>query len=120
MKEKLNLLRKNLFLELYCHSMNSSSPGFNGIIITNDKKIYYYSSTFNMLDHTEAESISDGEAIDDETYLKLAEYINNNIAGKEFEPIMMRDSNCHVYVNDLNIVNHLETYNDLKNIIDKK
>ncbi len=120
MKEKLDLLRKDLFLELYCRAMNSSNPGFDGIIITNDKKIYHYSSHFSISSHTETEKISDGEELNNEIYLELQNYINENIAGKEFEPIMMRDSNYHVYVNGLDIINHLEIYNDLKNIISKK
>jgi hypothetical protein len=121
MKEKLEELRKDIFLELSSWGGLGPMPGTGGLIITKDKKIYYYHSYFRIssqfIDKVDKEGITDGEIIDDNIYKELEEYINNKIRGKEFNPQKIFDAGYTVSGNDFKIVNHYEIYDEIRKII---
>ena len=75
MQEKLEKLRQNKFLEISSWAGLSPTPGSQGIIITKDKKIYYYHKYYriseNFKDKVKPEDISGGIVIDEDIYLKL-------------------------------------------------
>ena len=128
MQEKLEKLRLNKFLEIRSWAGLSPMPGTTGIIITNDKKIYYYHKYHripeNLKDKIKLEDISEGRIIDEDIYLKLVNYLEENIIGKEFEEISIRDAGVsisgNINNNRFNINNHFDIYNDLKRIIYSK
>ena len=125
MQEKLRL---NKFLEIRSWAGLSPMPGTTGIIITNDKKIYYYHKYHhipeNLKDKIKLEDISEGRIIDEDIYLKLVNYLEENVIGKEFEEINIRDAGVsisgNINNNRFNINNHFDIYNDLKRIIYSK
>ena len=124
MEEKLEILRKDRFLELRSWSGLSDMPGTHGFIITNNRMIYHYHSYHrvpsSLGDKVKLENISNGTIINDEVYSKLSNYINKNIIGKKFENIRVRDAGCNVISDGFNISNHFEICNDLMKIIGGK
>ena len=124
MREKLDILRKDRFLELKSWAGLSDMPGTHGLIITNDKKIYYYQNYHHVPSSLEGkfklEDISFGGVISVDVYNKLANYINENIIGKKFENVCVRDAGCNVIGNGFNICNQFEICNDLMKIIGGK
>ena len=100
MQEKLESLRLDKFLEINSWAGLSPTPGSQGIIITKDKKIYYYHKYHripdSLKDKIKLEEISEGRLIDEDIYLGN---LNNN---------------------SFNINNHFNIYNDLKRIIYSK
>ena len=127
MQEKLEKLRLNKFLEIRSWAGLSPMPGTTGIIITNDKKIYYYHKYHhipeNLKDKIKLEDISEGRIIDEDIYLKLVNYFEEKVIGKDFENINTRDAGVNISGtlnnNSFNI-NNLDIYNDLKRIINSK
>ncbi len=125
MQEKLKSLRLDKFLELSSWAGLSPMPGTTGIIITKDKKIYYYHKYHhvpeNLKDKIKLEDISEGRIIDEDIYLKLVNYLEEKVIGKEFEEINIRDAGVNISGtlnnNSFNIHNHFDIYNDLKKII---
>ena len=125
MQEKLKSLRLDKFLELSSWAGLSPMPGTTGIIITKDKKIYYYHKYHhvpeNLKDKIKLEDISEGRVIDEDIYLKLVNYLEEKVIGKEFEEINIRDAGVNISGtlnnNSFNIHNHFDIYNDLKKII---
>ena len=125
MQEKLKSLRLDKFLELSSWAGLSPMPGTTGIIITKDKKIYYYHKYHhvpeNLKDKIKLEDISEGRVIDEDIYLKLVNYLEEKVIGKEFEEINIRDAGVKISGtlnnNSFNIHNHFDIYNDLKKII---
>lgn len=128
MQEKLEKLRLNKFLEIRSWAGLSPMPGTTGIIITNDKKIYYYHKYHhvpeNLKDKIKLEDISEGRIIDEDIYLKLVNYLEENIIGKEFEEINIRDAGVSISGtinnNSFNVHNHFNIFNDLEKIIYSK
>ena len=128
MQEKLEKLRQNKFLEIRSWAGLSPMPGTTGIIITNDKKIYYYHKYHhipeNLKDKIKLEDISEGRIIDEDIYLKLVNYFEEKVIGKDFENINTRDAGVNISGtlnnNSFNIYNHFDIYNDLKRIIYSK
>ena len=128
MQEKLEKLRLNKFLEIRSWAGLSPMPGTTGIIITNDKKIYYYHKYHhipeNLKDKIKLEEISKGRLIDEDIYLNLVNYLEEKIIGKDFENINTRDAGVNISGtlnnNSFNIYNHFDIYNDLKRIIYSK
>ena len=128
MQEKLEELRKDLFIELKSWAGLSPMPGNSGTIITNDNKIYYYHDYFrvpvDMEDKITKQEISEGAEVDQETINKLKEYIEKNLVGKEFPDQMIFDASFNVTINYnnqiINIHNYHEVYSDLYKIINKK
>ena len=128
MQEKLEKLRLNKFLEIRSWAGLSPMPGTTGIIITKDKKIYYYHKYHhvpeNLKDKTKLEDISEGRIIDEDIYLKLVNYLEEKVIGKDFENINTRDAGVsisgNINNNRFNINNHFDIYNDLKRIIYSK
>lgn len=128
MQEKLEKLRLNKFLEIRSWAGLSPMPGTTGIIITNDKKIYYYHKYHhipeNLKDKIKLEDISEGRIIDEDIYLKLVNYFEEKVIGKDFENINTRDAGVNISGtlnnNSFNIYNHFDIYNDLKRIIYSK
>ena len=128
MQEKLEKLRLNKFLEIRSWAGLSPMPGTTGIIITNDKKIYYYHKYHripeNLKDKIKLEDISEGRIIDEDIYLKLVNYLEENIIGKEFEEINIRDAGVSISGtinnNCFNVHNHFNISSDLEKIIYSK
>ena len=125
MIKKLDELREKKFLEISSWAGLSSMPGTESIIVTKDKKIYYYHNYHHvpiyLKDKVKLEDISKGKVLDDKIYSKLVNYVENNIIGKDFEDIMIFDAGWRVSGNlnnnNFNICNHLDIYNDLRGII---
>lgn len=121
MKEKLDVLRKNRFLEVNSWAGLSNMPGTNGFIITSDKMIYYYHRYHHipsyLKDEISLEFISDGKRISDEVYMKLVHYIKRKIIGKNFKDISIYDAGCSVIGDGFSVTNNYKIYNDLKEII---
>ena len=128
MQEKLESLRLDKFLEISSWAGLSPTPGSHGIIITKDKKIYYYHKYHripdSLKDKIKLEEISEGRLIDEDIYLKLVNYLEEKIIGKDFENINTRDAGVsisgNINNNSFNINNHFDIYNDLKRIIYSK
>ena len=128
MQEKLESLRLDKILEISSWAGLSPMPGTEGIIITKDKTLYYYHKYHhvpeNLKDKISLEGISEGKTIDDNIYSKLVNYLEENIIGKEFDNINIRDARVSISGtlnnNSFNINNHFDVYNDLKRIINSK
>ena len=128
MQEKLESLRLDKFLEISSWAGLSPTPGSQGIIITKDKKIYYYHKYHripdSLKDKIKLEEISEGRLIDEDIYLNLVNYLEEKIIGKDFENINTRDAGVsisgNINNNSFNINNHFDIYNDLKRIIYSK
>ena len=116
MKEKLELLRKNLLVELSSWAGLSPTPGTSGTIITTDHKIYYYHSYRILKDNTIDESLSEGILINDEDYQKIEKYIEDHL-NKDFEYIKIFDAGFTIRTKNKVITNHIEEYNELKKLI---
>ena len=128
MQEKLESLRLDKILEISSWAGLSPMPGTEGIIITKDKTIYYYHKYHHvpdsLKDKIKLEEISEGRLIDEDIYLKLVNYLEEKIIGKDFENINTRDAGVNISGNlnnnSFNIHNHFDIYNDLKRIIYSK
>mgnify|MGYP007112567223 CR=1 FL=1 len=128
MQEKLEKLRLNKFLEISSWAGLSPTPGSQGVIITKDKKIYYYHKYYriseNFKDKVKPEDISGGIVIDEDIYLNLVNYLEEKIIGKDFENINTRDAGVsisgNINNNSFNIHNHFNISNDLEKIIYSK
>ena len=128
MQEKLESLRKNSLVELQTWAGLSPTPGVNGVIVTNDKKIYYY-HRYNYiapsLQHTVTpEGLSEGIELDDKKYNKLIKYIEKNIIGKSFKDQIIFDASWHVIINydgkKITINNYPEINSEINKIIGGK
>ncbi len=121
MEERLEELRSNAFLELRSWGMTGYKRGKSGIIITDDKKVFYYHSYFNgpsaSLEDAMDDYISDGKDFDEKRYAELVNYIDQYIIGKDFEEVDMRDGGCFISGKGFKVVNHFNLYNDIKKII---
>ena len=127
MQEKLESLRLDKILEISSWAGLSPMPGTTGIIITKDKKIYYYHKYHHvpdsLKDKIKLEEISEGRLIDEDIYLNLVNYLEEKIIGKDFENINTRDAGVSISGNINNNsfnINNLDIYNDLKRIINSK
>ena len=128
MEEKLELLRKNSLLELQTWAGLSPTPGVSGVIVTNDKKIYYY-HRYNYIapsyqDMVTPEGLSEGVVLSDNNYNKLIKYIEKNIIGKSFKDQIIFDASWHVFINyygkKIVINNYPEINSELNKIIGGK
>ncbi len=128
MQEKLESLRLDKILEISSWAGLSPMPGTEGIIITKDKTLYYYHKYHHvpdsLKDKIKLEEISEGRLIDEDIYLKLVNYLEEKVIGKDFENINTRDAGVsisgNINNNSFNINNHFDIYNDLKRIIYSK
>ena len=121
MKEKLEELRKDIFLELSSWGGLGPMPGTQGLIITTDKKIYYYHNYYripkDLEDKVTREGITKGESISNELYESIINYIDNNIKGKTFDNPMIFDAGCKIIGKGFIISNHFDIYGELNKII---
>lgn len=121
MEEKLDILRKDRFLELSSWAGLSDMPGTSGLIITNDKMIYHYHSYHHVPSDLKGkiklEDISSGEKISDEVYMNVECFINRKIIGKKFKNLFIFDCGCSVIGDGFDISNNYKIYNKLKEII---
>lgn len=102
--------RKDRLIELSESHGFSPDPGTHRILITKDKKIYYYTKTQHTL--FKSESI-----LDDKRFNKILEYIKNNIDNKSFERVMICDSSFEVITENKVIMNHPEINWDIQKIL---
>lgn len=120
MNEKLDSLRKNALLELSAWGGLGPMPGTSGVIITTDKKLYYYHNYFmvpkSLEEKVSKEGITDGEEIPEELYQEIISYINN-IKDKEYGVVRMYDAGYNIKGKDFNIVNQYEIYHELSELI---
>ena len=121
MEEMLKILRKDRFLELNSWAGLSNMPGTSGLIITNNRMIYYYHRYHHvpdcLKDKIKLEDISSGKRISDDVYMKLYRYINRKIIGKKFKDLFIFDCGCSVIGDGFDISNNYKIYNELKDII---
>ena len=121
MEEMLKMLRKDRFLELSSWAGLSDMPGTSGLIITNNKMIYYYHRYHHVPSYLEGkvklEDISSGKRIGDDIYMKLYHFINKKIIGKKFKDLFIFDCGCSVIGDGFDISNNYKIYNKLKDII---
>ena len=121
MEEMLKTLRKDRFLELSSWAGLSDMPGTSGLIITNNKMIYYYHRYHHLPSYlvgkVKLEDISSGKRISDDIYMKLYRYINRKIIGKKFKDLFFFDCGCSVIGDGFDISNNYKIYNKLSNII---
>ena len=108
-------------MELSSWTELSDMPGTSGVIITNDKMIYYYHSYHHipsdLRDKIKLEDISSGKRISDDVYMKLERFINRKIIGKNFKNLFIFDCGCSVIGDGFDISNNYKIYNKLSNII---
>lgn len=121
MEEMLKMLRKDRVLELSSWAGLSDMPGTSGLIITNNKMIYYYHRYHHvptyLVGKVKLEDISSGKRISDDIYMKLYRYINRKIIGKKFKDLFIFDCGCSVIGDGFDISNNYKIYNELKDII---
>ena len=83
MKDKLNELRKDLFIEISSWGGLGPMPGNSGTIITKDNKLYryheYYRIPEDMQDKVTKEGLTEGTQLSEETVEKLKNYIEKNL-----------------------------------------
>ncbi len=128
MEEKLEMLRSNSLIELKTWAGLSPTPGVSGVIVTNDKKIYYYHKynyvSPSLKDMVEPEGLSEGITINNKRYKKLIKYIEENIIDKTFENRVILDATFHIYVNydgkKIVINNYPEINSEISKIIGGK
>ena len=117
MEEMLKTLRKDRFLELSSWAGLSDMPGTSGLIITNNKMIYYHHVPSYLKGKVKLEDISSGKRISDDVYMKLYHYIKRKIIGKKFKDLFIFDCGCSVIGDGFDISNNYKIYNKLSNII---
>lgn len=132
MQEKLKDLQSNSLLEVSSW-WGLHNPGKSGIIITQDKKIYYYNFYHRMTSFLEKnniplESITKGKTITEKEYEKVIKFIEEEIVGKTFTQERIFDVGYTVRGNykgqPYNIYNNigygkeLGLYNKAKELID--
>ena len=125
MKNKLEELRKNMLIEVSSWGGLSLTPGTSGLIVTQDKKVYYYHMYFripeNLKDKISLEDISEGKELQGSTYKKLIKYIEEKIINVEYENKFIFDASFHIIVNYKNkkitVNNYPEINNEINRII---
>lgn len=125
MKEKLESLRKNILIELSSWAGLSLTPGVNSILITKDKKIYYYHQyhriPISLEEKITKEGLTEGIKISDKKYQKLINIIKEKIINKNYEPNHIFDASFYIKGNynnqNFNIINHPDLYNEIYKII---
>ena len=100
MQEKLNDLKNNCLLEV-SHWWGFMGGGNSGTIITQDKKLYTYTFHNNLTpilkdNNIPLEYISKGQKLTEEEYQTITKFIENEIVGKTFEFMCIRDSSYSV------------------------
>lgn len=100
MQEKLNNLKNNSLLEV-SHWWGLRDAGKGGAIITQDKKIYYYTfyhrlTPFLEKNNLPQEYISEGRTLTNEEYEKVIKFIEEEIVGKSFEFQRIYDAGYNV------------------------
>lgn len=133
MQEKLEQLRKSALLEIY-NRWGLGEPGYNGTIITKDKKIYNYYSYIRpnkiLIDNgLPLEQLSKGRLLTNEKYNKIIHFIEREIKNKQFDSLMIRDVTyivrCNYNSKIYNLPNCIDTltkeelYPKVKKIIDE-
>lgn len=116
-KEKLEEIRNNMLIEVYSWGRFGLTPGSDSTIITNDKKIYFYSKNFILKDNENKEELLGGKEISDESFDLIKTYIEENYINKNFETINVRDSGCTVRGPGFCIINHFDEYRKIKELI---
>ena len=124
MKEKLEELRKDRFLELSTWAGFSPTPGITGVIITKDNKIYHYHQYNRVPNHFKEiplEDISDRGNLSQEKYEELVSFMEKNIFGKDQKAEMIFDAKFtiegKIKNQEFKVVNQMELYQKLIKII---
>ncbi len=125
MKNELEELRKNMLIEVSSWGGLSLTPGTSGLIVTQDKKVYYYHKYFRvpekLKDKISLEDISEGKELQGSTYKKLINYIEEKIINVEYENKFIFDASFHIIVNYKNkkitVNNYPEINNEINRII---
>lgn len=94
MNEKLKELREKRLIEIGVGAGLSPTPGVNGIIVTTDKKQYYYHSYRIMnpdYNRIPEKYLSGAIDIDDNTYNELINIIENDILDSKHKYQMIMD-----------------------------
>lgn len=105
MKEKLKELEKNMLIELSSWGGLGPFAGISKVIITYDKKIYYYKKYFHLPEQImkqndlKPETLSEGNLLSNDQYNIIVNFIEKEIVNKIFEPVMLFDAGYDVYVN---------------------
>ena len=116
-KEELEEIRNNMLIEVYSWGGLGITPGSSSTIITNDKKIYFYSREFILKNNENKEELSGGKELSDKSFNLIKTYIEENYINKNFEIINVRDSGCTVRGPGFCIVNHFDEYRKIKELI---
>ena len=100
-KEKVEKLQGNSVLSI-SNWWGLKNPGNAGIIITKDKRIYFYTlylrqTPFLEQNHIPLESMSDGYTLSCQDYDKIALFIDQEIKNKSYEFRPVRDSGNRVF-----------------------
>ncbi len=95
-KEKVEKLQENSILSI-SNWWGLKNPGNAGIIITKDKRIYFYTlylrqTPFLEQNHIPLESMSDGYTLSCQDYDKIALFIDQEIKNKSYEFRPVHDS----------------------------
>lgn len=125
MKEKLDKIRENALLEINSW-WGLGEAGYDGTIITKDKKIINYNFFYHLTPFLEEnniplESISEGKTISEDNYSKIVKFIEEEIINKEFTENHIFDASYIVRGNynnaKFNIVNDMDLYNKVGQLI---
>ena len=126
MQEKLKDLQSNSLLEVSSW-WGLHNPGKSGIIITQDKKIYYYNfyhimTPFLEKNNIPLESITEVKTITEKEYEKVIKFIEEEIIGKTFTSKRIFDAGytvkCNYKGQPYNIYNDIE-YGDEKGLYNR-
>ncbi len=98
--KKLDEIRKNAIIEVSHWGGLGENAGNGGMIVTNDKSIYTYQSYHNFMRlRGKKDNFIDKKDLTEEEFSKITKFIEDEIANKELESIMMLDSGFKVVTN---------------------
>ena len=102
MQEKVDKLKENSILGVEVKANLSINPGINGIIITNDKRVYGYSlynrmTSFMEKNNIPLEDITLIKELTAKEYDKILKFIKEEIINKEYVCKTLRDSSYIVF-----------------------
>ena len=120
MLEKLKEIRKNRLIEVETCGGLGPNPGISNIIVTKDKKIYFYQKYFRLSEYykekynLKEESLSNEIVLTINQYEKIIEFIEQRFANKQFKPNVIMDYSSTIYIDYPNCQNII--HNNLENL----
>ena len=110
--KKLDEIRKDAIIQVRHWGGLGKNAGHGGMIVTNDKSIYTYQHYRNPIEGKKANSI-DKKDLTEEEFSKITKFIEDEIANKELESVMMLDGGSTVEINYKGITKEIENNREI-------